>query len=142
MEKYDVSLHGYVFMINHIHLLISVPTAEGVKRCIQYTLRESSRKITIDLESFLDGQYANQARAILDVFAAHANGKAHYAVWKEQARGIPIWTRKIFEEKLKYIHENPIRAKTVSEPLNYSFSSFRAVYLNEEGILPISPATF
>jgi putative transposase len=142
MNKYQVSLYGYAIMPNHIHILISAPTAEGIQRCVQHTLRESSLKITHELKGVLETQYASQAQQILDTFAKHANGKAHYAVWKEQARGIPIWSKEVFETKLGYTHENPMRWQLVSDPAEYKFSSFRTIYLGEEGILPITPSPF
>ena len=140
LKKYQVSLYGYVIMPNHIHCLISAPTAEGVKRCMQQTLRDSSLKIRHALEEVLHTQYASQAQQILDVFARHANGKAKYAVWKEQARGIPVWSEKVFRVKLNYIHDNPVRWGLVTDPAEYLFSSYRSVYSGEEGRLPIMPS--
>jgi len=137
LDKYAVSLYGYVIMDNHVHLLISAPTAEGVKRCVQQTLRDSSCKIIRKLESFLDTQFASKAQSILQIFAKHSNGKAHYAVWKEQARGIPICTATVFHTKLDYIHNNPVRAQLVSEPSAYRFSSYLSIYQGEQGRLPI-----
>jgi len=139
LDKYAVDLHGYVIMDNHIHILISAPTAEGVKRCVQQTLRDSSCKMSRKLESFLDTPFASQAQSILQIFAKHSNGKAHYAVWKEQARGIPVCTATVFYTQLDYIHNNPVRAQLVSEPSAYRFSSYLSIYKGESGILPIKP---
>ncbi|MCP4424656.1 MAG: hypothetical protein GY803_09205 [Chloroflexi bacterium] len=79
-----------------------------------------------------------RAQEILNVFANHARGKAQYAVWKEQARGIPIRTEKAFRVKLNYIHMNPVRAGIVAAPDEYAFSSFRSIYHGEKGYLPVS----
>lgn len=100
LDKYKVDLHGYVIMDNHFHTFISAPTAEGVQRCIQQTLRNSSYKISRKLENFLETQFASQAQSTLQIFAKHANGKSRYAVWKEQARGVPISTSTVFQTKL------------------------------------------
>jgi len=141
LDKYVVSLHGYVIMDNHIHILISAPTADGVKRCVQQTLRDSSCKMSRKLESFLDTPFASQAQSILQIFAKHSNGKARYAVWKEQARGIPIDTPTVFHTQLDYIHNNPVRAQLVSEPSAYQFSSYLSIYQDKPGILPIKSPT-
>ncbi|KHD09202.1 hypothetical protein PN36_12380 [Candidatus Thiomargarita nelsonii] len=98
-------------MGNHIHILISAATTENVKRCVQQTLRDSSNKMIRKLESFLDTQFASQAQSLLQTFAKHSNGKARYAVWKEQTRGIPIYTSTVFYTQLDYIHNNPVRAQ-------------------------------
>ncbi|MEJ2748894.1 MAG: hypothetical protein P8183_13470 [Anaerolineae bacterium] len=154
MDKHAVSLYGYVLMSNHIHLLLSALTAKGLEQCIQHTLRKSSLRITESLQYFagiqpdppqyvsnlptFNPQYADRAREILDVFASHTNGQAQYAVWKEQARGIPLQTQKAFQVKLDYIHMNPVRAEIVTAPEDYAYSSFRSIYLDEPGHLPVS----
>ncbi|MFK5970560.1 MAG: transposase [Candidatus Marithrix sp.] len=137
LDKYTVSLYGYVIMDNHFHILISALIAENVKRCVQQTLRDSSCKISRKLESFLDTQFASQAQGILQTFAKHSNGKSRYAVWKEQARGVPIYTVTVFQTQLDYIHNNPVHAQLVSEPSAYRFSSYLSVYQGELGMLPI-----
>ena len=135
LDKYVVNLYGYVIMDNHVHILISASIAESVKSCVQQTLRYSSCKIIRKLESFLDTRFASQAQNILQTFAKHSNGKARYAVWKEQA--ITIYTPTVFQTQLDYIHNNPVRAKLVSEPSAYRFSSYLTIYQGEPGILPI-----
>ena len=137
LDKYAVSLYGSVIMDNHVHILISASVAESVKRCVQQTLRDSSGKISHKLESFLDTQFASQAQGILQTFAKHSNGNAGYAVWKEQARGIPIYTATVFQTQLDYIHNNPVRVQLVSEPSAYRFSSYLSVYQGESGMLAV-----
>ncbi len=142
LPRYEVVLYGYTIMPNHIHFLISAPTADGVKRCVQHTLRQSSLNIRKALEEGLQTQYAPQVQEILDLFAAHANGKAKYAVWKEQARGIPLWKKYFFQVKLDYVHNNPVRWGLIADPAEYQFSSYRTIYLGEDGFLPIAPSPF
>jgi len=94
--------------------------------------------MTKTLEQHLVTEYAAEAASFLHTFSEHANGKSRYAVWKEQARGVPIYTERVFQIKLEYIHVNPIRVGLVTEPSEYSYSSYRSIYLNEDGYLPIS----
>ena len=142
LDKYRVYLHGYVIMDNYFHLLISAPTAEGVKLCIQQTRSDSSYKISRKLESFLETQFASEAQSALQIFAKHANENSYYAVWKEQARGVPISSSTGFKTKLDYIHDNPVKAKLVSKPLTYHFSSSMTISQCEPGMLPIKPPVF
>ncbi|MCP4423783.1 MAG: hypothetical protein GY803_04760 [Chloroflexi bacterium] len=154
MAKHIISLYGYVLMSNHIHLLLSAPSAKGLEQYLQHTLRKSSLRITASLQYYTgqqpdppqyvaklplyDSRHTERAQGILDIFASHAHGKAQYAVWKEQARGIPVRTEKAFQVKLDYVHMNPVRAGIVTAPDEYAFSSFRSVYLEGSGYLPIS----
>jgi len=48
--------------------------------------------MTNALEQHLVTEYAAEAASFLQTFSEHVNGKSRYAVWKEQARGVPIYT--------------------------------------------------
>ena len=137
-QRYSISIYGYVLMNNHFHILISGKEGKSVQRFIQHSLRESSLKITKALEQHLVTKHAAEAATILQTFSRRANGKTRYAVWKEQARGVPVYTEKMCQMKLDYIHDNPVRAGLVTEPSEYPFSSYCSIYLNEDGFLPIS----
>jgi len=137
-KKYSISIYGYVVMSNHFHILILGTKGKNVQRFIQQSLRHSAIQMANALEKHLVTDYAAEALSFLHTFSEHANGKSRYAIWKEQARGIPTYTEKVFQIKLNYIHANPVRAGLVTEPSEYPFSSYRAIYMNEDGYLPIS----
>ena len=48
-----------------------------------------------------------------------------YQIWKRKSLSIPIDNNLIFEQKLNYIHENPLQAKwqLVDKPEDYFYSS-------------------
>ncbi len=154
MNKHQISIFGYVIMDNHFHLLLAAPSARGLQQFMQHTLRKSSIRIVATLTYYAgiqaeppehvtnlvpyDPKYAERAQEILHIFASHVRGKAQHAVWKEQTRGVPIQTKKAFVVKLNYIHMNPVRAGMVMSPEEYTYSSFRSIYLDETTYLPIS----
>ncbi|MCP4700298.1 MAG: hypothetical protein GY862_26115 [Gammaproteobacteria bacterium] len=135
--KYQAPLHAYVIMDNHFHLFLSAAKAHAVQYVIQNTLRQSGYNIARTLESYLDSPYAKQANEVLAVFARHANGKSKYAVWKEQARGIAMQTHREFDIRLRYLHENPVRAGLAERVEDYPYSSFRGLFYGEESFLPV-----
>ncbi len=47
-----------------------------------------------------------------------------------------IYSYKFFEQKLDYIHNNPVRAGIVSSPVDYIYSSARN-YAGEEVLLDV-----
>ena len=137
-KEYQVMLHGYVIMLTHIHLLIRSERGENIKRFMQNLLKNASKRIIANTESFLDmPRYSARAKQLLDVFARHANPPARRAVWKEKARGIPIYTDDILKEKLDYIHNNPVKAGLVEIPEDYRWSSSRNYCLDDHSVLEI-----
>lgn len=77
--------------------------------------------------------------AALRVLAAHANGGCRYAAWKEQVRGLAIWSKYQAGVKINYIHANPVRRGLVTHPADWQHSSYRFYELGEEVDLPITP---
>ncbi len=45
---------------------------------------------------------------VLETMARHANGKASFAVWKEQVRALAIYSEKKLYVMVNYIHANPV----------------------------------
>ena len=76
---------------------------------------------------------------VLEVFARHANGKAQYAVWKEQVRALAIYTEKKLHAMVNYIHANPVRRKLVKHPGEWEHSSWRFYGHGEKAVLEIEP---
>ena len=46
-----------------------------------------------------------------------------YQFWKRQALSIELFTPKVFEQKIDYIHYNPVTAGICKFPEDYYFSS-------------------
>jgi len=46
-----------------------------------------------------------------------------YQMWERNALSVDLWSEKILIRKLKYIHENPVRAGLCKYPEEYKYSS-------------------
>jgi REP element-mobilizing transposase RayT len=137
-EKCLTRINAYAIMPEHIHLIIKSESKENTKRFIQHTLRKISQMIILHTKSLLaDDLQKEAALEILNVFRDHARGKATHRVWKERAKGIPIYSDKVMKQKLDYIHQNPVKRGLVQNPEDYLYSSFRNYYFNDHKIIKI-----
>ncbi len=50
-----------------------------------------------------------------------------YQLWKRNSLSIEMFSREVMEQKLDYIHNNPVQGKWMlaDEPLSYKYSSIR-----------------
>ena len=101
------SLSAYVIMPNHLHLLVYLPERGLLHKFCRLWRGRSGRHIPQLLEKQRD---AESLRAL----AAHANGKCHYAAWKEQVRAVAILSKHQLDVKIGYIYANPVRRGLVS----------------------------
>jgi REP element-mobilizing transposase RayT len=107
VKNEKVIIYGFVLMNNHIHLLWQMKA--GVKRdAVQRDfLKHTAQEIKNDM---------------LDKYLVNAKDR-EYQFWERNALSVEIWTEKVFLQKLKYIHANPVRAGLCNYPLQYKYSS-------------------
>lgn len=103
-KKYNILLHSYVLMSNHYHLLIETPDA-NISRVMHYI--NSAYTVYINVKRKRSG-HLFQGR--YKSFVVDANSYMY--------------------ELSRYIHLNPVRAKIVEKPVEYSYSSYPA-YINK-----------
>ena len=108
-EQKQLELNGYVFMLNHLHLIVSSPDVAGFVRDFK---RFTSKQLKENLET-------NEPR-VLDLFVDD-NGK--YGFWQETNGPKKIETPAFYAQKLNYIHDNPVRKRYVAQPEHWLWSS-------------------
>lgn len=57
--------------------------------------------------------------------------------WQQNNQPIEIWSLMVFEQKLNYIHQNPVESGFVMEPWEWKYSSARNYVDDLEEILEI-----
>lgn len=67
----------------------------------------------------------------------HPSKKRNYQVWMDRFWPINIYSEKYFNQKLDYIHNNPLRAGLVKNPDDYPWSSYQNYYLNNHSLIKI-----
>jgi hypothetical protein len=109
-------INGFVIMPNHIHLLWT-PTANTEEKLnknalLSFTAHQFKKKLISDCPELLKNYVSTQK-------------DREYHFWERRPRTIAVLSRKIAEQKLKYIHLNPChkRWNLATEPSGYYYSS-------------------
>jgi len=63
-----------------------------------------------------------------------------YQFWQEGSHPEKIIDRDMLNQKLEYMHYNPVTRRYVDEPAYWRYSSYRN-YIGEKGLLPIEIIT-
>jgi len=100
-DKYSVAIHAWVFMTNHVHLLVTPSSADGLSRCMQYLGRHYVRRFN---------------------YRYRRTGTLFEGRFKS---GI-VQSREYLLICQRYIELNPVRAGMVNDPADYTWSSYRA----------------
>ncbi|WP_319229855.1 hypothetical protein [Draconibacterium orientale] len=59
---------------------------------------------------------------------------SNYQFWRHDNNPVELWSAKVIDEKIDYIHNNPVEEGLVFRPEDYLYSS-AADYAGEKGIL-------
>jgi putative transposase len=124
-------LHAYVLLENHLHLVGSSPSfSEEMRRFKSFTARRI-------VDSLADGG----ARLFIDQLHffknSHKKDQA-YQVWQEGFHPEAILDEKMLEQKVLYIHNNPVRRGYVDDPASWRYSSCRQ-YEGGVGLVSVEP---
>ena len=127
--KYKTHIVAYVFMSNHIHLILYFEDenwlSEYMRDFKKYTSGEIRRAIDKEkLQGLLDLTRYN-----------HRNQK--FKIWMDRFDDVIINSRKIMISKLNYIHNNPIRKDLVLYPTEYIHSSAGFYFEERAPLIPI-----
>jgi putative transposase len=97
---YDVAIHAYVLMTNHVHLLATPAYRDSLARLMQALGRRYVR--------FFNAKYQRSG-----------------TLWEGRFRACLIDTDRYVLGCYRYIELNPVRANMVSRPSEYRWSSYR-----------------
>ena len=80
-----------------------------------------------DFKKFTSGEIRRQVEMdsrenILEKLK-YEKGKQKFKVWQDRFDDVVLYTRKVLEVKLEYIHQNPVKARLVDYPTKYLHSS-------------------
>ena len=131
-----MELYGYCIMPSHIHLIFrsSLEDPSGLIRDLKgYT----SRKLIKIID---DNEQESRKEWMLWMFerAGKKNSNVKFRqFWQQHNQPIEIWSYKVFEQKLNYIHNNPVMSGFVMNPVDWKFSSARNYGDNDHTILEI-----
>ncbi|GAA0349706.1 transposase [Bowmanella denitrificans] len=99
--KYQVAIHAFVLMTNHVHLLVTPASAQGVSRMMQ----AQGRKYV---------QYFN-----------YTYGRSG-TLWEGRYKSTLVDADNYLLTVYRYIELNPVRANMVSHAAEYPWSSYQA----------------
>ena len=109
-NKRAIVIHAYCLMTNHLHLLLSAPSAAALSGLMQ----DMGRRYV---------QYVNRTY------------RRSGGLWQGRYKSSHIQSERYFLACMRYVELNPVRAQMVQTPGEYRWSSCRANALGVEDLL-------
>jgi len=129
LNKYNSTLFGFVFMPNHIHLIVFIREGKSVSDFMRDFKKYTSVKIK-------ELQIADGKNDILRKLTK-SNGDG-YSLWMDRFDSIPVQSDHILTTKLDYVHFNPVKAGLAKEMTDWKYSSARNYYNDDQSLIYVS----
>jgi putative transposase len=110
LAKQDGLCHGFVIMPNHVHAVISFHLPEQLGYFMKQWKQRSSVKIK---------------KCLFEYGKNYVSWDYSEPIWQGKYYDFNIFSIKKSNEKLEYMHNNPVRAGLVEYPEDWLYSSCR-----------------
>ena len=124
-------LHGYVIMINHLHAIISHEKYDQIPDIVRDFKRHTATEISKYLGDL--GEFSQ----LFWVKIFHGQARGQHRVWQEGYHPVAVKSPAFFDEKLSYIHNNPVKKGFVEKPEDWKYSSARNYLLGDDRLIVV-----
>ena len=122
VKENRVSLFAFVIMDNHLHIIWQIKFPHQQENVQRDFLKFTEQKIKF---YFLD----NHLEKANELIVNHHDRK--FMIWQPDSLSIDLWSEEVFNQKVEYIHNNPVNAGMCNLPEKYKYSSASFYELNQ-----------
>lgn len=109
----SIRIYGYVIMPDHIHLILKSKVSEQIMRRFKSF---TARKV-------IDNCTAKYQYVRLSKMKTSRGGKQCFQLWEKSYHPVAINREAVFDQKLHYIYENPVKSGLVTRAEEYHWSN-------------------
>ena len=135
-ENKGMILYAWCLMTNHIHMIISSDGKNKQEDIIRDFKKHTSKKC-LELININAGE--SRRNWMLWIFQSagkkNSNNKK-YQFWRQDNHPIELDTNYMMDQKLEYIHNNPVEEGIVERPEEYLYSSAKN-YTGYKGLIDV-----
>ncbi|MFK8011495.1 MAG: transposase [Marinicellaceae bacterium] len=129
LQKKGLKIYSYVFLENHIHLIAQSSQLD----------KDIARFKSFTAKAIIKYLIENNVKQILDqlrFYKKHHKSDRELQFWQEGTHPELIQSEGMMHQKIKYIHQNPVKRGYVDLAEHWRYSSARD-YLDKNGLLVI-----
>lgn len=115
-------LYAYCIMPSHIHLIFS-DKAENPSKLLKELKMFTSKELQKSISDNLQESRKEWMLWMMKRSGAKNSNVKEYQLWQQHNQPIELWSSKVINQKVNYIHNNPVKAGFVNEPMFWQYSS-------------------
>ena len=118
-----LEVYAYCIMSSHIHMIIGQDAGKRLQDIVRDLKKYTSFKI---IEAIRSNPRESRRELLLYFFeraGQHNSNNTRYQFWQQHNHPIELSTNEMMDQRLAYIHNNPVEAGIVLSPHEYLYSS-------------------
>ena len=135
VDNKGLEVYAWCIMSSHVHLIIS-----SEKEHLSDIMRDLKRHTAKQLLKAIEGNDQESRREwMLWLFARagkYNSNNEKYQFWQQNNHPIELATNDMIDQRLDYLHNNPVAAGIVAKPEDYIYSS-AGDYAGIKGLVPL-----
>ncbi len=135
MTNKGLKIHAWCIMTNHVHMIISSEKEE-----LSNIMRDMKSFTSTTLKKLIsENPTESRKHWILKMLREAGTRNKHnngFQLWQQHNHPVLLDSNFLLDQKLDYIHNNPVKAGFVDDPENYLYSSARD-YVGLKGLIKI-----
>lgn len=132
-----LKLHAWIIMSNHVHLIASAKDNLELADIIRDLKKYTAKMIISSMENNQQESRKDWILWMLKRAGSRNNNNKIYQFWQQDNHPIELSTNKMIEDRLNYLHENPVTSGLVTAAQYYKYSSAVDYYEENRGLVPV-----
>jgi putative transposase len=131
-----LELYAYCIMPNHVHLIASAKHGHTLSSALRDLKKFTANQIIKAIENNL---LESRRNWMLWLFQDEGQGNSNnklYQLWQQETHAVALSDNYMIEQRLNYVHQNPVRAGLCYTAEDYVYSS-AGQYSGGEAVLPV-----
>ena len=128
-EHKRLEIFAWCIMTNHVHLIIRAGGDILLSDILRDYKKFTSKTI---IQAITDNIQESRKEWLLQQFKTSEG----YRFWRTDNKPIELWSNKVIDQKIDYIHQNPVEEGLVFRAEDYVYSS-AIDYAGEKGLLDV-----
>lgn len=134
-EHKGLMLHAWCLMTNHIHMIVSSKPGILLSDIMRDFKKFTSKMLVAEVQN-IDESRKKWMMKRFEYIGKYSKRIKYFKFWQDGLHAMELTSNKFIDQKLEYIHNNPVIAEIVTNPEDYLYSSARD-YIGEKGLLDI-----
>ena len=128
-------IHAWVLMTNHLHMICSCNSGNDIAMVLRNMKSFTAMKL---IDAIIKNPKESRKENLLHVFESEgkkSSSNFRFKFWEHENHPVIMDSISVYNQRLNYIHHNPVKAGFVTEPLHWKLSSATDYFTTEKGLL-------